>query len=118
MTKQTEIHKEINILIGTRIKSSRLNAGLSQMQLGKEIGVSSQQVNKYECAKDSISANKLWKIATVTGKYIGLFYCDSDIDMDGGEVNKGTLSIYRGLSKMNDKQRKALINLMKTIGKE
>jgi transcriptional regulator with XRE-family HTH domain len=52
-----------NRLIGTRIRERRTMLGLSQRQLGELVGVTYQQVNKYEHGINSVSAALLYKIA-------------------------------------------------------
>lgn len=51
--------------IGHRIRNLRIERGLNQQQLGALIGVSGQQMQKYECAKNNLSVAKLLEIARV-----------------------------------------------------
>ncbi|MHC2001782.1 helix-turn-helix domain-containing protein [Methylobacterium sp. CM6241] len=45
--------------IGLRVKSLRRSAGLSQASLGSALGVTFQQVQKYESGQSKIAADKL-----------------------------------------------------------
>lgn len=53
----------INVNIGKRLKYCRNMRGLSQQQVGNFIGVSFQQVQKYERGTNTISALKLYELA-------------------------------------------------------
>lgn len=49
--------------LGKRIRTIRLQRGLSQMQLADEVGVTYQQIQKYEKGTDRITVDRLRKIA-------------------------------------------------------
>lgn len=55
--------REINRLIGLRLAEIRKSYGISQGQLGYYLGISYQQVMKYEKGIDRISAGKLYLCA-------------------------------------------------------
>jgi DNA-binding transcriptional regulator YiaG len=64
----------VDQIIGKKIYSLRLDNNMSQSELGKKIGVSAQQLQKYENAKNRISAARLSLIAKVLDKDISYFY--------------------------------------------
>ena len=64
----------VDQIIGKKIYSLRLDNNMSQSELGKKIGVSAQQLQKYENAKNRISAARLSLIATILDKDISYFY--------------------------------------------
>ena len=53
----------VDVEVGQRIKIQRLAAGLSQTELGKSIGVTFQQVQKYEKGANRVGAGRLTQIA-------------------------------------------------------
>src|SRR5215467_8196798 len=55
----------VDIEVGQRIKIQRLAAGLSQTELGESIGVTFQQVQKYEKGANRVGAGRLTQIARV-----------------------------------------------------
>jgi transcriptional regulator with XRE-family HTH domain len=57
------IHRSADKVLGKLIKQHRQRAQLSQTALGKLLGVSFQQIQKYEKGKNRISADSLFKIA-------------------------------------------------------
>jgi transcriptional regulator with XRE-family HTH domain len=54
-----------DVRVGQRIRAYRLHRGLSQSALGDKIGVSFQQIQKYERGINRIGIGRLKKIATV-----------------------------------------------------
>ena len=55
--------RDINQIIGARVKTYRKRANISQTALGKHLGVSFQQIQKYENGTNKLSAAKLRDIA-------------------------------------------------------
>ena len=63
-----------DVAIGARMRSLRLAAELSQEELGQKLGISFQQVQKYELGRNRISASRLLEIANVLGVSTDYFY--------------------------------------------
>ncbi len=53
-----DYERQVNQQIGILIRSLRRKHGLTQKQLGEVLGVSYQQIQKYECGKSSINIGK------------------------------------------------------------
>ncbi|WP_367269418.1 helix-turn-helix domain-containing protein [uncultured Brevundimonas sp.] len=53
----------IDITVGSRIVSLRLAKRMTQTDLANSIGVSFQQVQKYERGSNRVSASRLWRIS-------------------------------------------------------
>jgi transcriptional regulator with XRE-family HTH domain len=60
--------------VGRRVQEKRLGLGLSQTALGKAVGVSFQQMQKYEKGQNRISASKLFEIADFLNVGIPYFF--------------------------------------------
>lgn len=60
--------------VGRRVHEKRLGSGLSQTALGKAVGVSFQQMQKYEKGQNRISASKLFEIAEFLNVGIPYFF--------------------------------------------
>ena len=56
---------DIDSHIAKMIRKYRILSGLSQRDLAREAGISSQQIQKYESLKSKISASKLYEIALI-----------------------------------------------------
>lgn len=53
----------IDRLIGHNIRIRRLSRRLSQSQLAEQLGVTSQQIQKYEKGSNRVAGSRLWQIA-------------------------------------------------------
>ena len=62
--------------VGKRVRLRRTLLGLSQEQLGAELNVTFQQVQKYERGANRISASRLWDISQILDVSIGYFFDD------------------------------------------
>lgn len=69
----------IDIHVGNRIRSLRLERGLSQEDLGAEVGVSYQQIQKYERGTNRVSASRLYALAVALEIGIEWFFAESAI---------------------------------------
>jgi transcriptional regulator with XRE-family HTH domain len=62
--------------MGKRIRLRRVEIGMSQSDLGDELGVSFQQVQKYEKGVNRVGANRLHQIANALKTDVNFFYGD------------------------------------------
>ena len=60
--------------IGRRLRQARLVENLTQDGLAQKLGISFQQVQKYENGTNRVSSSRLWAIARVLGLPITYFY--------------------------------------------
>ena len=68
----------IDLHVGARIKVRRTVLGFSQERLASAIGVTFQQVQKYERAANRIGASRLYLLARVLDVPVSFFYTDDD----------------------------------------
>lgn len=66
--------KDINIHLGKRLRSRRRLLGLSQKKLASAVGVQFQQIQKYECAANSMSAARLWQLSRALDVPLSYFF--------------------------------------------
>jgi len=57
--------QQVDIEVGLNIRNKRRKLKLTQVQLARAIGVTFQQVQKYESAKNRVSASRLYQIARI-----------------------------------------------------
>jgi transcriptional regulator with XRE-family HTH domain len=77
MDKLVEIDRAPNPIdrhVGLRIRMRRKELGISQERLAESIGLTFQQVQKYERAANRVSASKLWEMARALNTSIAYFY--------------------------------------------
>jgi transcriptional regulator with XRE-family HTH domain len=72
-----------NVKLGHRIRALRLECGLSQTQLGKSLGVSFQQVQKYEAGANNVSSGRLEQISGLFEVPITFFYDSNGVKRTG-----------------------------------
>jgi len=68
----------IDAMVGRNIRIHRLDKGLTQTELGKRIGVTFQQVQKYEQGVNRVGGGRLYKIADVLQLPISAFFEGTD----------------------------------------
>ena len=69
--------------VGLRIRFRRKELGISQEKLADSIGLTFQQVQKYERAANRVSASKLWEVARALNTPITYFYEGLSADGEG-----------------------------------
>ncbi|TAN42625.1 MAG: helix-turn-helix domain-containing protein [Nitrospirae bacterium] len=112
--------KEYDLKIGQQIKLLRKAKGISQMKLAELIGVSYQQIQKYEHGVNRISVSRLAQIANAVGFPLNsLFQGEPDrvseepaVYADLGEDEKTLLVYFR---KIDDRLKRAVIDILKTM---
>jgi len=113
-------------LVAKRIRTIRLVKGLSQQQIAQALGVSIQQVQKYEKGTNRISSGKLYDLAKFLGMPITYFFDQNDdlqlLNLDvNNDINlfeKETLVLINSFGSINNaKLRKHLLATINLISK-
>ncbi len=68
----------MDVYIGSRIKLRRHILGLSQKQLGQRLGLTFQQIQKYEKGVNRVGASRLWDVSRVLGVSMDFFFLNAD----------------------------------------
>jgi transcriptional regulator with XRE-family HTH domain len=66
--------EQVDCYVGARISLRRSAMGLSQTALAQQLGISFQQVQKYETGQNRISASRLHRVATVLATSVEAFF--------------------------------------------
>jgi transcriptional regulator with XRE-family HTH domain len=77
-TRKTDGPNPIDVLVGARVRLRRNMLGLSQEKLGEAIGLTFQQVQKYERGFNRISASRLHEISQVLKVPVTFFFDNTD----------------------------------------
>ena len=72
----TGVPHPIDVHVGTRIRARRLLLGLNQEGLANALGLTFQQVQKYEGGADRVSASRLAAIANILGVPVAYFFAE------------------------------------------
>ena len=82
--------------VGLRIRLRRKELGVSQEKLAEAIGLTFQQVQKYERAANRVSASKLWEMSRALSTNIGYFYegLADDQERPGSNVTRRSMQEF------------------------
>jgi len=113
--------------IGRRIRALRLERGLSQTELGNLLGVTFQQVQKYEKGANRVAAGRLQRVAEALTVPITFFYEGSTSEEDHGDSDTvdvglgflktaGAVRLVRAFSRIKDPEmRRVVMDLAEKI---
>lgn len=120
--------------VGHRVRVRRLLIGVSQERLGDALGVTFQQIQKYEKGANRISASRLRQISEMLGVPVSFFY-EGAPRQDGTRPEEGgpegaadpvahdvlwtsqDLQLVRAFQRIGDNQvRRRIISLVEAIG--
>ena len=112
---------EIDKLIGNRLRTLRRASGMTQEYLGNELGVSFQQIQKYEKASNRIGAGKLHLICDILGISVNDFLMSIDELKNEPQLvdyktnNKLDVKFFRYFLELQTEDKKILINLAERL---
>jgi len=66
----------IDVHVGNRVRMRRMLIGMSQEKLGERLGLTFQQIQKYEKGANRISASRLFQMAQILGVPVQFFFED------------------------------------------
>jgi transcriptional regulator with XRE-family HTH domain len=127
----------IDIHVGSRVRFRRMLLGMSQEKLGERLGLTFQQVQKYEKGINRIGASRLFDLAQVLGVSVQFFYEEAPaaethaVIPDGfAEKPEGNsiveflrsrdgLELNRAFVRISDiKARRAIVDLVRSLANE
>ncbi len=80
------IRNPVDMHVGTRIRLRRTLMGLSQEKLGEMVGLTFQQIQKYEKGANRVGASRLYQFAKVLDVPPSFFFDDMSDDVSGGPI--------------------------------
>lgn len=113
--------KRIGDHIGARIRRRRTELGLTQEQLGQALGVSYQQVQKYETAANRVSAGRLYELARECAVDVTYFFDGLDPNSPAGAMphgghNRAVIELARNFLALEDQcLQTAISGLLKAL---
>ena len=115
---------DIDLHLGRRLRRRRRLLGLTHQQLANQVGIRFQQIQKYECGANRISAARLWQLSEALETPVAYFYdglaeaLDQDAaPLKGGEVfsRKETLDLIQAYYQLEEHPRRRLLDLAKSL---
>jgi transcriptional regulator with XRE-family HTH domain len=125
----------IDIHVGSRVRLRRNMLGMSQEKLGERLGITFQQVQKYEKGTNRVGASRLQAIASILDAPVSFFFEDAPGQATGqssgfSEDNGASyvvdfisssegLQLNRAFVRITDpKVRRKIIELVRTIASD
>ena len=123
--------------VGTRVRLRRMLLGMSQEKLGEHLGLTFQQVQKYEKGVNRIGASRLFDLSRVLGVPVQFFYDEAPASMVQETSAPGFsdrpaesyvveflstregLELNKAFAKISDpKVRRSIVELVRSLGGE
>jgi len=120
---------DIDLHLGKRLRRRRRLLGLTQQQLATAVGIRFQQIQKYECGANRISAARLWQLAEALEVAVAYFY-DGVAEShgrvesaaaaeartgDGMLARKETMDLIKAYYQLEERPRRRLLDLAKSL---
>jgi len=125
---ETHLDQDIDLHIGRRLRARRRSLGLTQPQLADAVGVRFQQIQKYECGEDRISASRLWGLSEALKAPVDYFYEGLEATRrpplvarelpDEPHAQREALDLVRSYQQLAENPRKILLSLAKSLSGE
>lgn len=122
----------VDIHVGARVRLQRTLLGMSQDTLGKALGLTFQQIQKYERGANRMGSSRLFKIANLLEVNVSYFFDEMPEGMgsqpigtseepaifqDGHILRRETLELVRSYNNIKEPEvRKRLYDLLISIG--
>jgi transcriptional regulator with XRE-family HTH domain len=114
---------DTDVWVGMRVRVRRKELGLSQSSLGEKVGITFQQIQKYEKGTNRIGAGRLQAMANALGVSVSYFFPDAaeeacSPDTRGVLNTPGGLDLLKHFTDLSDASvRGALCTLVKALAK-
>ena len=127
----------IDVHVGSRVRFRRMLLGMSQEKLGEKLGLTFQQIQKYEKGINRIGASRLFDLAQVLGVPVQFFYEEAPAGdafganptgmSDGPEESsivdflrsRDGLELNKAFVRISDvKARRAIVDLVRSLAND
>jgi transcriptional regulator with XRE-family HTH domain len=123
----TKAPNPVDKYVGSRVRMRRIMLGMSQETLGEALGLTFQQVQKYEKGTNRIGASRLWQIADTLGVPVESLY----EGLQGKSISKADsaaqsyvsdfittadgIAIARAWPQIGSKLRRSIVDLVEQV---
>ena len=111
--------------VGKRVRERRREIGMSQTKLAGAIGISYQQVGKYETSIDRVAAGRLWTIAEALEVDVGYFFDNTGSPVEptpepaGGSAQQQRATLVSAFTQISSPgTRSAILRLMREAARK
>jgi transcriptional regulator with XRE-family HTH domain len=119
---------DIDLHLGKRLRRRRRLLGMTQQQLAMQVGIRFQQIQKYECGANRISASRLWQLAEALETPVSYFYDGLSEALEQQSAprqersdmfsRKETLDLIQAYYQLEERPRRRLLDLAKSLHTE
>jgi transcriptional regulator with XRE-family HTH domain len=116
-----KLAKRVDEHVGERVRQRRAELGLTQHDLAQALGISYQQVQKYETGANRVSSGRLYEIAhklevDISHFFDGLEPTSPSRPMEHGGKNRSTIELVRNFAEIEDGELRAAVSgLIKSL---
>lgn len=120
VTQADRIDREI----GQRLRGARTLRGFSQSEVAEKVGLSFQQIQKYEAGHSRVTAAKLSELAEVFALPVGFFFGECGEERPGDKPSSGLLAqetwtLAGEFERIkNPKTRQKVLDLIRTLAED
>jgi transcriptional regulator with XRE-family HTH domain len=111
----------IDAHVGGRLRAFRLQAGMNQTELARALGVTFQQVQKYEKGVNRVSASMLARASAALHTPVGAFFPDADESGDEAQIEPAVAARGREmmvlLAALDPKRREVLMTVAREMAR-
>ena len=110
--------RPVDVHVGGRVSARRTLIGMTLEKLGKRVGLTSPQIQKYENGKNRISASRLWQFSLILGQPISWFFEGIGEQKRKGDdllAKRETLNFVRNLSACDPGVQKHLAAMINAV---
>ena len=118
----------IDLHVGRRLRRRRRLMGMTQQQLANMVGIRFQQVQKYECGANRITASRLFELSSALSVPVQYFYdglsvspANTQVANDHDDISpeilrqKETRELIRTYYRLNERTRRRFLDLAKSM---
>ena len=119
---------DIDLHLGKRLRRRRRLLGMTQQQLAMQVGIRFQQIQKYECGANRISASRLWQLSEALETPVSYFYDGLSEALEQQSAprqersdmfsRKETLDLIQAYYQLEERPRRRLLDLAKSLHAE
>lgn len=125
----TGVPNPVDIHVGSRVRLRRTLLGMSQEKLGEALGLTFQQVQKYERGANRIGASRMFEISRALGVPVSFFFDDMPEELTGDTAappeaavvdninltSRANLELIRSLEKLPEQTARDMRNMVRRV---
>jgi transcriptional regulator with XRE-family HTH domain len=108
--------EDIDFHLGKRMRRRRRLLGLTQQQLADSCGVRFQQIQKYECGANRVSAARLFKIAGALEVQMNYFFEGLAEIVSPASTRDESADLMRTYHQLGERPRRRLVEVARALG--